>query len=551
MIDFYSPLEAMRSVHALGRHNDEIVRAVDHLSSGSRIGQASDDAAALALGSRLRAEVGALKTLIGHVNQGQSVLQIADGAMRAVEDILVRLRALASQAGAHNLGDFERGLLDAEFQELLSELDRIAYDTRFEGRQLVASELVLRNLDEDFVEGQNGLVNLTARLFNNRPREKGGDGGFDVSMQYSADGASASRADFRNVRAVVGRNTDTMSGINAAYAATDSATNSNAAWANGARWVNGDWLQRTRDATFSSVITTSTAPVGTGLAQWGSREIVQTTRLTQGASPHSIDTWTDYRFDPPTSLAISIDVTAQGSPGNTMRFTGNSGPAQLARLSESGLFIVMKPTAIAGELSEQTQERAEFLITLSDDFNPNPAPPFYRRRNNGIDPLPGLRRQFRESFEIQEQESGPDYSLTIRAGTGTIRSEDQIDLAIEGVTLENLGITGLDISRKPRADLAWKGLEQALDFTLKARAKIGAAENRMAHASQVVMINKQNIEEGRSRYLDLDVAQRVTELTLSRIRQEQAVAVLAQAQNFRRSVLRQIFSPSLSLLETT
>jgi flagellin len=107
------------------------------LSSGSRVVSAKDDAASMAIGSRLNSAVNALKQASVNAGQGVSMLQIADGAMAKVNDVLVRMKTLAVQAGSGQLSSTERGMLNTEYQALLSEVTRIAAATDFNGQQLV------------------------------------------------------------------------------------------------------------------------------------------------------------------------------------------------------------------------------------------------------------------------------------------------------------------------------------------------------------------------------------------------------------------------------
>ena len=107
------------------------------LSAGSRVLSAKDDAASLAIGSRLTAEVAAMGQAGVNAGQAVSLLQVADGAMSQVNDILIRMKTLAVQAGSGQLGATERAMLDTEYQALLSEIDRIANDTEFNGTKLV------------------------------------------------------------------------------------------------------------------------------------------------------------------------------------------------------------------------------------------------------------------------------------------------------------------------------------------------------------------------------------------------------------------------------
>src|SRR3546814_11686940 len=71
------------------------------------------------------------------------MLQIADGAMARTSDILTRMKTLTVQASSDQLGNTERGMLDTEYQALLSEIDRIASDTEFNGKSLVSGETAL------------------------------------------------------------------------------------------------------------------------------------------------------------------------------------------------------------------------------------------------------------------------------------------------------------------------------------------------------------------------------------------------------------------------
>jgi len=116
------------------------------LSSGTRVVSARDDAASLAIGSRLNAEVAALRQASVNAGQAVSMLQIADGAMAKVQDILVRMKTLAVQAGSGQLSSTERGMLNTEYQALLNEVDRIALDTEFNGNQLINGSITIGNI---------------------------------------------------------------------------------------------------------------------------------------------------------------------------------------------------------------------------------------------------------------------------------------------------------------------------------------------------------------------------------------------------------------------
>ena len=107
------------------------------LSSGTRVVGAKDDAASLAIGKRLSAEIDALRAAQVNAGQASSMMQIADGALSTISDILTRMKSLAVQSSSGQLSSTERTLLNDEFVSLRNEIDRIAGDTEFNGTALI------------------------------------------------------------------------------------------------------------------------------------------------------------------------------------------------------------------------------------------------------------------------------------------------------------------------------------------------------------------------------------------------------------------------------
>lgn len=135
--------------------------SLSKLSSGTRVVSAKDDAASMAIGSRLMAETTALRQAQVNAGQAVSMLQVADGAMARTHDILMRMKTLSVQAGSGQLSGTERGMLDTEYQALLSEVDRLASDTEFNGNQLVNGSIVIDRAsasDFEIVDGMQDIV---------------------------------------------------------------------------------------------------------------------------------------------------------------------------------------------------------------------------------------------------------------------------------------------------------------------------------------------------------------------------------------------------------
>jgi flagellin len=129
-----SSLEAQRH---LSRTQVELDSSLAKLSSGFRITKAGDDAAGLGISSNLQAQIRGFNQAVRNSNDGISVVQTAEGALGEVTNILARLRELAVQSASDGVGDTERGYIQTEAADLLSELDRIANSTEFNGTKLL------------------------------------------------------------------------------------------------------------------------------------------------------------------------------------------------------------------------------------------------------------------------------------------------------------------------------------------------------------------------------------------------------------------------------
>lgn len=156
--------------------------SLSKLSAGTRVISAKDDAASMAIGSRLAAEVSALTQAKVNSGQAVSMLQVADGAMARAHDILLRMKTLAVQAGSGQLSNTERGMLNTEYIQLVSEIDRLSQDTEFNGVSLVNGAISLDLSSATAFEPADGVPSITLR------------GSFDTGSNGSLSYASGSQA---------------------------------------------------------------------------------------------------------------------------------------------------------------------------------------------------------------------------------------------------------------------------------------------------------------------------------------------------------------------
>ena len=112
-------------------------KSMERLSSGMRINRSGDDAAGLAISESLKSDIRAMQQASRNAADGISLVQVAEGSLDEVNNILLRIRELAEQAATETLGDQERGYLDQEYQELLNEINRISATAEFNGIKLL------------------------------------------------------------------------------------------------------------------------------------------------------------------------------------------------------------------------------------------------------------------------------------------------------------------------------------------------------------------------------------------------------------------------------
>lgn len=112
-------------------------RSLERLSSGSRINHAGDDAAGLAISESFRAQSRGLAVAERNAQDGISLVQVAEGGLQEISNMLIRMRELGVQAASDTVGPQERKFLDVEFQQLLEEIDRVANSTEYNGIPLL------------------------------------------------------------------------------------------------------------------------------------------------------------------------------------------------------------------------------------------------------------------------------------------------------------------------------------------------------------------------------------------------------------------------------
>lgn len=130
-------IKSLISQNALSKNSRALSSAMEQLSTGKRINSAKDDAAGLAISSRMTAQIRGLDQSIRNGNDAISMLQTAEGAMIEISSMVQRMRELSVQAANDTYSVADRGYLDLEYQQLKSEVNRITQETQWNGFNLL------------------------------------------------------------------------------------------------------------------------------------------------------------------------------------------------------------------------------------------------------------------------------------------------------------------------------------------------------------------------------------------------------------------------------
>jgi flagellin len=180
-------MAANAAVSYLNINSQQETSALEKLSSGSRITSASDDAAGLAISTRISSDVTTLQQAATNASQATAILQTADGGASNISDILARMKSLASESSSGTTVDSSRAYIESEFSQLTSEIDSIASGTRYSGQSLLNGSSVFAS-GVSVMVGSSGSDTISITL-SSLTSSSLGVSGLDVSTQSGATSA--------------------------------------------------------------------------------------------------------------------------------------------------------------------------------------------------------------------------------------------------------------------------------------------------------------------------------------------------------------------------
>ena len=154
-------LSAMNTNRQMGVVTDALQKSTEKLSSGYKINRAADDAAGLSISEKMRAQIRGLDKASDNAQDGISLIQVAEGALNETHSILQRMNELATQAANDTNTSTDRTAINAEIDQLTSEINRIQSTTQFNTQNLLDGNFTSKNLQIGSLKGQTIKISIS------------------------------------------------------------------------------------------------------------------------------------------------------------------------------------------------------------------------------------------------------------------------------------------------------------------------------------------------------------------------------------------------------
>ena len=489
--------------------------AINRLSSGLRINSAKDDAAGLAISERFTSQIRGLNQAVRNANDGISLSQTAEGALKSSGDILQRIRELAVQSANATNSASDRQALNSEVNQLTSELDRIAKTTEFNGRKLLDGSFTAA----DFQVGANAFQTITATSSNFSTSSYGNyriGGKAALSTGGAGDLTLGSAEATVLAQGAVGASAITAGGtlkVNGAFGNKDVVYAAGASAKDVAALVNAQSEQ-------TGVSATARTQVGlTGLAAGLSYTF-------QVASDNA---------DPQT-IAFSVSaLTADGLSGAVKAFNDVSSKTGVtAKLNETGDGLLLTNSS-GNDIKLANDSVAGQDVTVTDAYGGAlGGTGTVAAQDGGI--AAGTATFAATQLQVTGQlifDSSKSFSVTDSAGGasgGFLKAATTSGAQLQ--TAANMDVGSVDGANRTLAIV-----DSALASINNQRANYGALQSRFETTVNNLQISSENLSASRSRIQDADFASETANLSRAQILQQAGTAMVAQANQLPQGVL--------------
>ena len=477
-------INSLTAQRNLGMSSSALTTSIQRLSSGLRINSAKDDAAGLAISERFTSQVRGLNQAVRNANDGISLAQTAEGALKASGDILQRVRELAVQSANATNSASDRQALQAEVGQLVSELDRISQTTEFNGSKLLDGSFGT----QQFQVGANANQTIVAATANLRTNVYGNN------QTKNAAGAATLAAITANGN--TGGNVTINGSIGSATVTT---ANNSTAKANSAL-INAQTVKT--GVTASARTDMSVAFTATG--------------------NYSLTVQSDNSTAVAVSFSLAAATTAEGLSTAVAAINDQS--------SKTGVIASLNETGTALILSNASGND----IALSDTTATNAGDVTVTKLDQDLIASGGsvvlnaalTVAQTATVTGYVTLDSSKSFSVGVSAGNTMTASSSTLKQVAE-----------LDITDFTKATNALKTVDSAISFISGQRASLGALQSRFETAIGNLQTTSENLSASRSRILDADFAQETANLSRAQILQQAGTAMVAQANQLPQGVL--------------
>jgi len=453
------------------------------LSSGLRINSAKDDAAGLAIASRMTAQVRGLNQAIRNANDAISLSQTAEGALGESSNILTRIRDLAVQSANDTNSGTDRAALQQEVQQMQQELNRIANETEFNGKKLLDGSFVA----QQFQVGANAHQTIGITMGSAKATEMG-------NQALTADGT-----------ALVAQTGTDLTGGNTIAAQTLTVTGSIG---------NADVDVVANDSAKTIAQKANNVTEQTGV----SASARTTARLTVSAAD-------SFSFSIVGEGGVSTQVSANVTDPNDLSslasaINAKSGTTGVSAVAYGARVELVSATGDDIGIDSLTSTGGATMDMAGYDTDGTTLTAAQTIDGAGNDAaLIGGRVTFASSD-----------AYTVTGGDATLFSQ-----TVASSTLET--VANINIGSQLGANDAISVVDGALGFINGLRAKLGAVQNRVESTVSNLSATSENLTAAKSRIEDADFAQETAQLARSQVLQQAGIAMLAQANALPNNVL--------------
>jgi len=488
----------------LGQTQNLLNQSLQRLSSGLRINSAKDDSAGLAISDRMNAQIRGLNQAVRNANDAISMAQTAEGALQEATNIMQRMRELAVQSANETNTETDRQSLNAEFQSLMEELNRIADTTAFNGKNVL--------------DGTMGQATFQV--------------GPNVGEIVNVDMSTSMRTDS------IGNYVTKTFALKTDGTATDDDTY--LLDADGDLIINGESIGAATAGSYgqgagsaksvAEVINAKTADHGV------TAEAQETVKTVTSTNIESFGTWTDVDTTTDTLTyalkinGVAIETKTEGDSGSTVE--------ELA----AKINAVSSDTGVTAKVEDD----GGMTLTAADGRNIEIRETLSGSTLADADKVTGY---FGHTLDATNATSVDNYDISKADLKLTSARDIKLEFANEADTLfgyadstttdtiSTQALATSDILTIGKANDSIYRLDQAIEDVDVFRGDLGAAQNRF----QSTIANLQNVSENlsaaRSGILDADFAAETAVMTKAQIMQQAGVAMLAQANQLPQTVL--------------